>query len=37
MIVYEATKKKFVDDFIDQTIIDSLVKNYSIKGYLLEK
>lgn len=31
MIVYEATKKKFVDDFIDQTIIDTLVKNYSMK------
>lgn len=31
MIVYEATKKEFVDDFIDQTIVDSLVKNYTMK------
>ena len=31
MIVYEATKKEFIDDFIDQTIIDSLVNNYTLK------
>lgn len=31
MIIYEATKKEFVDEFLDQTIIDSLAKNFEIK------
>lgn len=31
MIVYETTKEKFVSDFLDQTIIDSLVENYTKK------
>lgn len=31
MIIYEATKREFVDAFLDQTIIDTLVENYTIK------
>lgn len=31
MIIYEATKSEFVDAFLDQTIIDSLVENYTMK------
>ena len=31
MIIYEATKREFVDAFLDQTIIDSLVRNYTVK------
>lgn len=31
MIIYEATKGEFVEAFLDQTIIDSLVENYTIK------
>lgn len=31
MIIYEATKQEFVEEFLDQTIIDSLVQNYTVK------
>lgn len=31
MIIYESTKKEFVNDFLDQTLIDSLIKKYTMK------
>lgn len=31
MIIYEATKQEFVEEFLDQTIIDSLAQNYTVK------
>lgn len=31
MIIYEATKREFVDAVLNQTIIDTLVENYTIK------
>jgi len=31
MIIYEATKRNFINEFLDQTLIESLVKNYEAK------